>query len=111
MFCAWRSSFLCCWGTTRGARGGQRADRTPPTVSILSPGSGTTYTSSQLVTITVAASDNVDVSKVEFYDGAALKGVDSSAPCAYTWSITSAVNGTHSWTAKSLRHKQQQHGF
>src|SRR5439155_8613337 len=76
-------------------------DTTLPTVSISSPLSGTSYTSAQTVTITAAASDNVGVTKVEFYDGATLKATDTEAPFTYAWAITSANNGTHSWTAKA----------
>ena len=48
-----------------------KPDNTPPTASITSPGSGTTYTSPLLVTITVSASDDVGVTKIEFFDGGA----------------------------------------
>jgi hypothetical protein len=75
------------------------ADTTPPTVSITSPASGTTYTSAQTVTISASASDNVGVSGVRFYDNGALVSTDTSAPYAHNWSFTSANNGTHSWTA------------
>ena len=51
-------------------------DTTPPTVSISSPAS-ISYTAAQTVTITASTSDNVGVTKVEFYDGAGiLKGTD-----------------------------------
>ena len=76
-------------------------DTTAPTVSLSSPTSGTTYTIAQTVAITASASDNVGVSKVEFYDGATLKGTDTAAPYSYSWSISSAANGSHSWTAKA----------
>ena len=78
------------------------ADTTAPTVSITSPASGTSYTSAQTVTITASAADNVGVSRVEFYDGSTLKGSDSSSPFSYAWSVSSTVNGTHSWTAKAF---------
>src|SRR3990172_3975075 len=77
------------------------SDTTAPTVSISSPASGTTYTAAQTVTITASASDNVGVTKVEFYDGATLKGTDTASPYTYAWSFTNANNGTHSWTAKA----------
>lgn len=76
-------------------------DSTPPTVSITSPSSGTTYTAAQTVTIAASASDNVGVAKVEFYDGATLKGTDTSSPFSYSWAFSSANNGGHSWTAKA----------
>jgi chitodextrinase len=76
-------------------------DTTPPSVSITIPPNNTTYTTAQTVTITASASDNVGVTKVEFYDGSTLKGTDITSPYNYSWSITSADNGTHNWTAKA----------
>src|SRR4030043_1634155 len=77
------------------------ADTTPPSVSITSPPSGTTYTTARTETIIASASDNVGVTKVEFYDGSILKGTDASAPYSYAWAFTGADNGTHNWTAKA----------
>ncbi|MBU2110013.1 fibronectin type III domain-containing protein, partial [Patescibacteria group bacterium] len=77
------------------------SDTIPPTVSITSPASGTTYTTAQTVTINASATDNVGVTKVEFYDGTTLVATDTVSPYTYSWSITSANNGTHSWTAKA----------
>jgi hypothetical protein len=77
-------------------------DTTPPTVSITSPASGTTYTTSQTVTINASASDNVGVSRVEFYKGGVLQSTDTTSPYSHAWSITSANNGSHSWTAKAF---------
>ncbi len=76
------------------------ADTTSPAVSLSSPATGTTYTSAQTVSINATASDNVGVTKVEFYDGATLKGTDTSSPYSYSWAFTSTDNGTHSFTAK-----------
>jgi len=83
------------------AQTGACSDATAPAVSISSPASGTAYTSAQTVTIQASASDNVGVTKVEFYDGATLRGTDTSTPFTYGWAITSADNGTHAWTAKA----------
>jgi hypothetical protein len=77
------------------------ADTIPPAVSITSPASGMTYSTVQTVTIVASASDNVGVSKVEFYDGTTLKATDTSSPYTYAWAFTSANNGTHSWKAKA----------
>ncbi|HXJ80395.1 MAG TPA: PKD domain-containing protein [Candidatus Methylomirabilis sp.] len=71
----------------------------PPSVSITSP-APTTYTSAQTVTLTAAASSGLGIARVEFYDGATLQATDTAAPYTYAWSISSAVNGTHNWTAK-----------
>ena len=77
------------------------SDTTAPSVSITSPASGTTYTTAKTVTIAASASDNIAVTKVEFYDGSVLKGSDTTSPYSYAWSFTSANNGTHSWTARA----------
>src|SRR4030042_4579170 len=73
----------------------------PPTVSITSPPTGTTFTSAVTVTIVATASDNSRVSKVEFYDNGVYKGYDTRKPYTFNWSITSADNGTHEWRAKA----------
>jgi hypothetical protein len=77
------------------------ADTIAPTVSITSPASGVTYTTAQTVTITASASDNVEVTRVEFYDNGVLKGTDTTSTYTYTWTFTAADNGTHNWTAKA----------
>jgi len=77
------------------------ADAVRPTVSISNPASAKTYTSAQTVTITAAASDNVGVMRVEFYDGGTLKGADTTAPYSYDWSFSAADNGAHTWTARA----------
>jgi uncharacterized protein (AIM24 family) len=76
-------------------------DTTAPTVSISSPASGTTYTTAQTVTITASASDNVGVTKVEFYQNGVLRSTDTTSPYTHSWSFTGADNGTHSWTARA----------
>src|SRR5262249_59399429 len=56
------------------------ADTQPPTVAISSPASGSTYTSAQTVTLTATASDNVGVTRVEFYDDTILTHTSTPAP-------------------------------
>ena len=70
-------------------------------MAISSPANGTTYTSAQTVSIDASATDAVGVTKVEFYDGATLKGTDTTAPYGYSWSFSGADNGPHNWTAKA----------
>src|SRR5215831_5823466 len=77
------------------------ADTQPPTVAISSPASGSTYTSAQTVTLTATASDNVGVTRVEFWDGTILKGTATAPPYTFAWTISSASNGSHAWTAKA----------
>jgi hypothetical protein len=78
-------------------------DTTPPTVTLNSSAPGP-FTPPATVAINATATDNVGgtgVAKVDFYDGATLKGTDTSAPYSYSWSVTSADLGTHTWTAKA----------
>jgi chitinase len=77
------------------------SDTTAPTVSITSPTTGTTYTSAQAVTISATASDNVGVTRVEFYKNSTLFSTDTTSPWSTTWNLTSADNGTHSFIAKA----------
>ena len=80
---------------------GDSADATPPVVSITSP-APTTYTTVQTVTITAIASDNVGVIHVDLYDGLTLKGSRTTSPYQFAWSITSADNGSHGFTARAF---------
>jgi hypothetical protein len=77
------------------------SDGTPPTVSITSPAGGTTYTSAQTVTISASATDNVGVTRVDFYDGATLAASDTTSPYSHTWTFTETSNGVHTWTARA----------
>ena len=79
----------------------QTPDTTAPTVSISSPASGTTYTTAQRVVIMASASDNIGVTKVDFYDDTTFVVSNAMAPYAIGWAITSANNGTHNWTARA----------
>ncbi|WP_295452861.1 Ig-like domain-containing protein [uncultured Thiodictyon sp.] len=76
------------------------ADTVAPTASI-STTAASPLTPPQTVTLTVNASDNLGVTRVEFYDGSTLKATDTAAPYSYAWSVTSADAGTHVWTAKA----------
>jgi hypothetical protein len=79
--------------TTSGS--GSGSDTTPPTVSATE--SGTTGP----ITFTATASDNVGVTKVEFYVDGALKGTDTATPYTMTLDSTTLANGGHSLTAKA----------
>jgi hypothetical protein len=77
------------------------SDTVKPTVSLTAP-AATTFTSAQTVAINATASDNVGVTRVEFYDGTTLlEPADTTSPYSYNWAITAANNGTHSLTAKA----------
>jgi hypothetical protein len=74
------------------------ADTTPPSVTLTSPSSGATVSSS--VTLTASSTDDVAVQGVQFQiDGANLGSeiTATSGPTLYstTWDTTGAPNGTH----------------
>ena len=69
------------------------SDTTPPTTSITSPASGATV--SGTVTVAASASDNVGVSRVEFYRDGALAATDTSAPYQWSWNTAASANGSH----------------
>jgi len=66
-------------------------DLIPPDVSIISPSDGATLAGE--TEITVEASDNREVEKVEFYIGGALRATDNLSPYAYAWETTGSPNG------------------
>ena len=78
------------------------ADTTKPTVSLGT--SSTNITTAGNLTLTATASDNVAVTKVEFFDGANKLGEDSSAGDGFTQAVTlaSSNNGQKSYTAKAF---------
>ena len=76
------------------------ADTTPPAVSVTSPASGSTV--SATVTVSASASDNVGVTKVEFWLDGQLKATDTSSPYAIAWDSATVADGSHSWTARAF---------
>lgn len=72
----------------------------PPTVSIIAPAGGSTFTPPANLLIEAAASDGGgSISKVEFFTGATKLGEDTTAPYSYAWSNVSS--GTYALTAKA----------
>ena len=71
------------------------ADTIAPTVSASATGT------SGSITLNASASDNVGVSKVEFYVDSLLKGTDTSSPYSLTIDSTTQANGNHTLTAKA----------
>jgi Zn-dependent metalloprotease len=71
--------------------GGGGTDTTPPTTKITSPGLFATLKGT--VTITASASDDVGVTKVEFYAGAKLIGTAAKAPYSISFDSTTIANG------------------
>jgi hypothetical protein len=80
------------WVTQSTATAG---DTTPPAVSASESGASGT------ITLSATASDNVGVTKVEFYVDGALKGSDTTAAYSMTLDSTTLANGSHTLTAKA----------
>ena len=75
-------------------------DTTPPVVSLTAPANGSTLSGS--VSLNASASDNVGVTKVEFYcDGAVLVGTATVAPYSVLCDTRTMPNGSHSFYAKA----------
>jgi subtilisin family serine protease len=72
-------------------------DTTPPTASITSPAGGSTVSGS--VTVTVAASDDTGVVRVDLYRDGTLVGSDTTAKYGIVWDTTQEVNGLHTLQA------------
>jgi beta-lactamase superfamily II metal-dependent hydrolase len=79
--------------------GGGGGDTILPVTSITAPQAGATV--SGTTTVTASASDNVGVTKVEFYLDGALKSTDTASPYSWSWDSTTATNGSHSLTSKA----------
>jgi hypothetical protein len=78
---------------SEGSGGG---DSTPPTVSASETGS------SGSITLAANASDNVGVTRVEFYVDGVLKATDTSAPFSASLDSTTLANGSHVLLAKAF---------
>jgi len=78
---------------------GGTSDTTPPSTSITAPAGGATV--SGTTSVTASASDNVGVTKVEFYLDGALKSTDTASPYAWSFDTTTAANGAHTLQSKA----------
>ena len=74
-------------------------DTTRPSVTVTAPLDGTTV--SGMITVNVNASDNVGVTKVEWYLDGLLAGSTATVPASFSWKTTGATNGTHKVQAKA----------
>jgi hypothetical protein len=75
-------------------------DTVPPVVQVESPSTGDTVAGSAVVAAN--ATDNVGVTRVEFYVDAALVGFDDTAPYAVAFDSTTLANGPYALTAHAL---------
>ncbi|WP_263630513.1 Ig-like domain-containing protein [Geomonas agri] len=87
-----------CGGGGGGTPAGS-PDVTAPSVALTAPANGTTIAG--VTAVTADASDDVGVTKVEFYLNGVLQGSDSSAPYSYSWDPSTLARGSYTWTAKA----------
>ena len=83
------------WSVVRARFGGAppASDTTPPRVSIISPADGAWLARKQR--IEAQATDDVRVSRVEFYANGSLLSVDTSSPYVATWNTQRANTGAN----------------
>ena len=71
----------------------------PPTVTLTQPANGATFAAPATVSLAAAASDDGTITRVEFFDGAAKLGEDTTSPYSFTWGGVGA--GTYTLTARA----------
>jgi hypothetical protein len=86
------------YGTPAASSG----DITPPNVSLTSPVSGTTVQVGSPVTISANATDNVGVSRVDFYADNILLGTDTSSPYGLNWTAAIGTAPNRGLVAKAF---------
>lgn len=74
-------------------------DTTAPTTAITAPAAGATV--SGTVSVTASASDNVGVSRVEFFLDGTLQSTDTTSPYSWSWTTTGVANGAHTLQSKA----------
>jgi thermitase len=74
-------------------------DTTAPTVAITAPASGATITGT--TPVTVGATDDVAVTKVELYVDGVLNSTDTTAPYSFSWATSGVAAGTHALQARA----------
>ncbi len=82
-------------GINVGAAWTSGTDTTAPTATATESGT------SGVITLSATATDNVGVTKVEFYIDGALVGTGTTSPYSVTYDSTALANGTHSLVAKA----------
>jgi beta-lactamase superfamily II metal-dependent hydrolase len=79
--------------------GAPSPDITAPATSITAPANGATIIGT--VSVTASASDDVGVTRVEFYLDGVLQSTDTSAPYAWSWNTATAADGAHALTSRA----------
>lgn len=70
-----------------------------PTVTLTAPATGSVFNALATINLTANAADANGITKVEFYSGSTLLGVDTTAPYSFTWS--GANTGTYALKARA----------
>jgi len=83
-----------------GGGSGGGGDASAPAVAL--GASSASVTTPIALILTATATDNVGVSRVEFYDGTTLLSTDTAAPYTQSVALTAANNGSHAYTAKAF---------
>lgn len=78
---------------------GDNPTPTPPTASITSPADGSTLGGQ--ATVSVSATDDVGVSKVELYINGALYLTDNTEPYSFFWDTTNYADGAYNLVARA----------
>jgi hypothetical protein len=79
---------------------GATPDSQPPTTSITSPLNGAVVSGTGS-TVSVTASDNVGVTKVELLRDGTLLSSSTTLPYQFTWNTMTVANGSHTLLAKA----------
>ncbi|MBN2088761.1 hypothetical protein JW964_04075 [candidate division KSB1 bacterium] len=78
---------------------GPAPDKTAPTVQITNPADKANISGTVLIQAT--ASDNIGVTKVEFFVDNASENIDNAQPWEYNWNSSKVTDGSHTITAKA----------
>lgn len=77
------------------------SDTTSPSVAITSPVNGSTVSKGSYVIINADASDNIGVTKVEFYVNGGLKCTDTTSAYSCSWKVSGKPNAAHTLSVKA----------
>lgn len=101
----WHSLQACAFdaagnsGTSSAVTVNVQNDLAAPTVRITAPSAGSIV--SGTVTVAVSGSDDVGVTRVEWYLDGALKGASASASANFAWDTAATPDGVHTLSARA----------
>jgi cytochrome c peroxidase len=116
----WIVALLCvaalltaCPAGDDGDNGGNDEDNTPPTIGTLQlrDAADSNVTAAKIIVLQVTANDDKELAKVEFFQGGAKIGEDSSVPYEQSVPLTRANNGSLSFTAKAVDKAENESQF